>query len=153
MNYQVNLLKDNNNPGAQPLLAFTHSSDFLAHATASSGGGLFGVFHGLFGLASNEVYVVLFSAGPCTGLAEVVRAAGFSLCEATDLVPTVRPLQHSPRTFKRSKPGHHQSEPAELLRLQPHALYDPEGSVPHSSEAGWARPFSLRPGGLPAVLC
>ncbi len=60
---------------------------------------IFGLFGGRLGLATNEVYLVTSSEnvqGDFTAL-----PGDFEIVQQTDLVPTVRPIEHTPR----EKPG------------------------------------------------
>ena len=60
---------------------------------------VFGLFGGRFGLATNEVYLVTSSEkvqGDFTAL-----PGDFEIVQQTDLIPTVRPIEHEPR----EKPG------------------------------------------------
>lgn len=93
--YQVNLLKDANHPGPSHLIDYVHET--LAPAFGKQGVTIFGVFQGLFGLDSNELYLVVSSEMEIRGIAEQVNSAGFQLVESIDLVPTERPTEHSTR--------------------------------------------------------
>ena len=93
MHYQVNLLKDNDSPGPLNLLEAVREG--ITPALAEQGIGCFGVFQGLFGLASNELYVVLNHDGPMPDVD--VAFDQFERVSAVDLEPTVRPTDHSPR--------------------------------------------------------
>ncbi len=91
--YCLHLLKDPNRADATDLVRFLNGS--ARPALEKQGASVFGIFHGLFGLASNELYLVANSEDhqpDVTGL-----FAGFSLLDSVQLVPTVRPTDHSPR--------------------------------------------------------
>ena len=93
--YQVNLLKDSNSPGAVELIEFL-KDEFIPGLEA--GITTFGIFHGLFGLASNEVYLVLSSEDPGINIDDRLSNSPYQLIETIPLIPTVRPTEHSPRT-------------------------------------------------------
>jgi hypothetical protein len=71
-----------------------------------SGYSLYGIFFGLFGLASNELYLMAMSEedGPIsdrrTLLARLIVDHNFSIRESYQLGPTVRPAEHTMRTRK-----------------------------------------------------
>lgn len=88
--YQVSLLKDPANPGPVAMLA--HLRDRLASPGGVAGAQVFGMFQGLFGLASNELYVVVHGESP--GLDVSAAAGDYRVVATTNLVPTVRPTEH-----------------------------------------------------------
>jgi hypothetical protein len=85
------------------ILAKTINTRILPEA-GRSGYSLYGIFFGLFGLASNELYLMATkedggpSSGGITPLAGLVTEHKFSLRENFHLNPTVRPTEHSKRT-------------------------------------------------------
>lgn len=87
MRYQVSLLKDHERPGPLRLIEFCqrtlpnqlHDGEFV-----------YGTFLSLFGLASNELYVV--TCGSDTSKAQL--PGGMSLSESHTCLPTVRPEEH-----------------------------------------------------------
>ena len=93
--YQVNLLKDLNSPGPARLIGYL--KDELIPGL-EAGVTTFGIFQGLFGLASNEVYLVLSSEDPGFKIADRISNDSCRLIETTPLIPTVRPTEHSPRS-------------------------------------------------------
>jgi hypothetical protein len=94
--YQVNLLKDPNHPGPARLL--DHVNRTVIPDIEKQGITVFGVFQGLFGLASNELYLVTSSqAGDCTPDLRI-HHDGFEVVESISLIPTRRPTDHSRRT-------------------------------------------------------
>jgi len=94
-NYCVTLVKDrgssNNIEAARGLNTSTRS------ALSADGIGHFGVFAPLFGLASNELYLVTH-ADKTHSPAKYLQSTNLDILESIDLVPTVRPVDHSPRT-------------------------------------------------------
>ncbi len=73
-----------------------HIKDTLTPALETNGVNTFGVFQGLFGLASNELYLVTYQEAD--GTIDVGSMPGdMELIEQTQLVPTVRPTTHAPR--------------------------------------------------------
>lgn len=57
---------------------------------------IWGAFHGLFGLGSNELIVVTYGEDPPPG--DKLNAAGFEVTDARPLTPTVRPERFTPLT-------------------------------------------------------
>lgn len=57
---------------------------------------IWGTFHGLFGIRSDELVMVLHNTGDSP--ADVVTSAGFELVETHTLTPTVRPERFEPLT-------------------------------------------------------
>lgn len=90
MRYQVSLLKDHERPGPLRLVEFCrstlpnqlHDDEFV-----------YGTFLSLFGLASNELYVVTCGSDA----SKVELPEGMSLSESHTFLPTVRPTEHRPR--------------------------------------------------------
>ena len=93
MNYQVIRLKDPDSPG--PLKLLEQLKQKVIPALAQQGISTFGVFQGLFGIASNELYLVVNSESDTAPINQ--QLSGLKILATTDLVPTVRPLAHSPR--------------------------------------------------------
>jgi len=95
--YQVNLLKDAGSPGSAGLIEYVKNElvPGLEDGIVS-----FGVFQGLFGLASNEVYLVLSSENPDFTISDKLIGETCQLIDCTSFIPTVRPTDHSPRTRK-----------------------------------------------------
>ena len=93
--YQVSLLKDPAHPGVNKLLEYVRGT--LIPDFQSSGVTLYGVFQGLFGLASNELYLVVSSEFAINN-AQLDPGCGFQLMESHGLVPTKRPIDHRQRT-------------------------------------------------------
>ena len=93
MHYQVNLLKDPGSSGPLDLLAFLNET--LVPELANDGITTYGIFHGLFGIASNELYLVLNSESTLPDISN--RLGSYRRVEKTDLLPTVRPTEHTPR--------------------------------------------------------
>ena len=58
---------------------------------------MFGTFFGLFGLASNELFVVMMADDPKESLSHLAQAQAFNVLESFCLEPTVRPKQHAAR--------------------------------------------------------
>ncbi|MCB1693655.1 MAG: hypothetical protein KDI19_12885 [Pseudomonadales bacterium] len=95
MNYTVTLIKDRNSSTNQSALATVRAD--VASSLAGSGVDVWGTFTPLFGLASNELYLVTVAQGPHTANAAVMENH-LSVLDSISLVPTVRPTAHDPRT-------------------------------------------------------
>ena len=86
-------------------LVETFKNRILSEATPS-GYNLYGIFFGLFGLASNELYLMTTreeaspSSEGITPLSRLIIDHNFSIRESFQLVPTVRPTEHTTRTRK-----------------------------------------------------
>ena len=91
--YQVNLLKDPNHPGPNQLLEYLRGT--LIRDLEKRGLVVYGVFQGLFGLASNELYLVVSSV---TVISQQDLDSEFQIIESIDLIPTIRPTDHTRRT-------------------------------------------------------
>jgi len=91
--YQVNLLKDPNHPGPNQLLEYLRGT--LIPDLEKRGLVVYGVFQGLFGLASNELYLVVSSV---TVISQQDLDSEFQIIESIDLIPTIRPTDHTRRT-------------------------------------------------------
>ena len=94
MEYRVHLIKDPAHPEARQLLPFARGP--LSATFGSEGAEVFGVFQALFGLATNELYVIASADSGVPDIATETEVAGYQLVETVDLEPTVRPLSHSP---------------------------------------------------------
>ena len=92
--YQVCLLKDAGSPGPLRLIEYVNETLIPGLAASTT---RYGVFHGLFGLASNEIYLVLSSDKPGISIKGQWDDQTFELIESIDLMPTVRPTDHSAR--------------------------------------------------------
>lgn len=92
MLYHVYHLKDLSRPGAAHLVKL--ANDDMTKQIQTAGHGVFGIFTSLFGLASNEIYLVTFGE----------TQASISFPDEVQLLsthlfnPTLRPLNHQPRT-------------------------------------------------------
>lgn len=93
MQYRVHLIKDPAQADLRTLLPFVQGK--LSETLASGGATVFGVFHALFGLATNELYVVANSASGVPDLGDTIEAGGYRLLETVDLEPTSRPVEHA----------------------------------------------------------
>ncbi|MCH7741956.1 MAG: hypothetical protein IIB71_04760 [Proteobacteria bacterium] len=91
--YQVSLLKDPNNPGLNKLLEYVRGT--LIPDLEKDDMLEYGVFQGLFGLASNELYLVMSSQ---RSVSQRNIDGEFQVKECIDLVPTIRPTDHTRRT-------------------------------------------------------
>ena len=100
--YEFIRIKDRNSNGILNMVN-TFNNRILSEAE-QSGYSLYGLFFGLLGLPSNELYLAavrednkLFSDGttPLTGLVESHK---LSLQECYQLCPTVRPIEHTMRS-------------------------------------------------------
>jgi len=95
--YQVSLIKDHCRPSSNSGIAAirAHQAEL-----ETQGIRLYGIFAGLLGLATNEIYVVTYSPQPHS-LQATVTAAGLELEASHEFLPTARPTEHAPLT----KPG------------------------------------------------
>lgn len=91
MHYQVIQLKDQGKPGAIGLVSICQGA--IAEQVVEQGGTVYGIFTGLFGLASNELYLVTCSDKPVS----VALPAGVSEVNRWHIRPTVRPVEHASR--------------------------------------------------------
>ncbi|MBI4763482.1 MAG: hypothetical protein HY787_02600 [Deltaproteobacteria bacterium] len=102
--YELLRIKDTNTNGILNMVK-TINTSFLPEAKAS-GYSLYGLFFGLFGLASNELYLMTTreEASPSlegiTSLSRLIVDHNFSIRETYQLSPTVRPIEHTRRTRK-----------------------------------------------------
>jgi hypothetical protein len=94
--YQVNRLKDPDHPGPNFLVDYLRET--LTPALAEQGLTVFGVFQGLFGLDSNELYLVVNSETEIGSFGDQLSGSSYQLVNSTNLVPTERPTEHSART-------------------------------------------------------
>ena len=94
--YQVNLLKDPNHPGPNQLLEYARGT--LIPELEKRGLVAYGVFQGLFGLASNELYLVVSSEVAVTAISQQDLNSGFQITESFAFIPTIRPTDHTRRT-------------------------------------------------------
>ena len=101
MHYQIMHLKDTSAPDTRHLLNFAQHELVPSLSSPEQEIALFGVFTGLFGLATNELYVVLNSPVAIADPGDVVDTHQFVLVKTENMQPTVRPVQHETR----SKPG------------------------------------------------
>jgi hypothetical protein len=98
MIYRVFKLKDETSNG---LIGLLGSISGLQATLKNKGHVTFGLFPGLFGLATNEIYWVLMSEETVSDPTSEIEASGVNIMNAKTLVPTVRPTMHAPR----SEPG------------------------------------------------
>jgi len=100
--YEFLRIKDTKSNGILNIVK-TINTQILSEAK-QSGYSLYGLFFGLFGLASNELYLVAVREdnGPFldgfTPLSKLAARHNFSLQESYQLNPTVRPVEHTMRT-------------------------------------------------------
>ena len=99
--YEFLKIKDPNSNG---ILNITRAIPAILADAGQSGYTLYGVFFGLLGLSSNELYLVAVREKDdpvsdfVTPLAGRVLDQGFSIPENNRLSPTVRPIDHAMRT-------------------------------------------------------
>ena len=86
--YEIFTLRDNQHPGTAALTQWCHQIKLES-------GTVFGVFPALFGLASNELYLVTAADAPVSLPA---MPDGVAIAGKVTLTPTVRPTDHSPRS-------------------------------------------------------
>lgn len=100
--YEILRIKDTKSNGILNIVK-TINTQILPEAK-KSGYSLYGLFFGLFGLASNELYWVAVKEhnGPfldgITSLSKMIANHHLSLQESYQLNPTVRPTEHTMRT-------------------------------------------------------
>jgi hypothetical protein len=93
--YQVHQLKDRGRPGSARLIQLINGE--LEKTLSVEGSSLYGIFVPLFGLASNEIYLVSYAQKPTT----LDLPPEIQELSCRDLIPTVRPTEDEPR----SRPG------------------------------------------------
>ena len=94
--YHLLQLKDGNSNNVQDAISTIH--DVLAPMAADDDQESYGIFTGVFGLATNELYWIITGSDNTSSLAQTARESGLQVKLALDLVPTVRPTDHSPRS-------------------------------------------------------
>ncbi len=97
MIYYLMRIKDAHQNGIKDLLSSLR--DQVLPEAEKKGTSLYGIFFGLFGLASNELYLILNTSREDEGsfLKESIEKQGYQIPEAYRLRPTVRPMEHGPR--------------------------------------------------------
>ena len=92
MLYHVYHIKDLSRPGSAHLVKLANGD--ITKQIQASGHGVFGIFASLFGLASNEIYLVTFGKTQTSlSFPDDVQLLSTHLFN-----PTLRPLDHQPRT-------------------------------------------------------
>ena len=92
MLYHVYHIKDLSRPGSAHLVKL--ANDDITKQIQAAGHGVFGIFASLFGLASNEIYLVTFGKTQTSlSFPDDVKLLSTHLFN-----PTLRPLDHQPRT-------------------------------------------------------
>jgi hypothetical protein len=100
--YELLRIKDTNSNGILNMVK-TINTRILPEA-GRSGYSLYGIFFGLFGLATNELYLMARreNGGPSSDeispLSKLIEEHRFNLRETFQFSPTVRPIEHSQRT-------------------------------------------------------
>ncbi|MBQ61722.1 MAG: hypothetical protein CMQ19_06570 [Gammaproteobacteria bacterium] len=94
--YQVNLLRDPNHPDINKLLDYVHRR--LIPDLGDRGLITYGIFQGLLGMATNDLYLVVSSETAFADQDQLDPGNEFKLAETINLVPTARPTDHAPRT-------------------------------------------------------
>jgi hypothetical protein len=90
--YHVYHIKDLSRPGSAHLVKL--ANDDITKQIQAAGHGVFGIFASLFGLASNEIYLVTFGKTQTSlSFPDDVQLLSTHLFN-----PTLRPLDHQPRT-------------------------------------------------------
>jgi len=90
--YQVSLIKDRRRPSSHDAIAELHSKKTLLRQQKIT---IYGIFTGLFGLATNEIYVVT-SAAYEHDLGGVFTDTALNIETSHLFLPTVRPTTHAP---------------------------------------------------------
>ena len=93
--YQVIRLRDTSHSTAIALIDYVRGT--LQQSLKDEGLEIFGTFQGLFGLSSNEVYLVLSSPKTIGDISSLIKKENIQQLESINLVPTVRPTDHRPR--------------------------------------------------------
>jgi hypothetical protein len=94
--YHLLQIKDGNSNDLQDAIGTIR--DLLEPVATEDDQESFGIFTGVFGLATNELYWMTLGSGDTSSLAKQASESGLQVKVALDLVPTVRPIVHSPRT-------------------------------------------------------
>ena len=100
--YELLRVKDSNSNSFLNMVK-TINNEILPQA-GESGYSLYGIFYGLFGLATNELYLIALredkdpSSGVLAPLSGLISRHNFILQENYQLSPTVRPVEHTQRT-------------------------------------------------------
>ena len=92
MRYYVHHLKDLSRPGSAHLVTLANGD--ITQQLQAADNQVFGIFGSLFGLASNEIYLVTFGEEP----APLSFPDDVKLLSTHLFNPTLRPLLHQPRT-------------------------------------------------------
>jgi hypothetical protein len=102
--YEILRIKDTNSNRFLKMIKIINSR--ILSEAKQSGYSLYGIFFGLFGMATNELYLVAVreDSGPfsdiVTPLSKLVSLNNLRLQESYQLCPTVRPTEHTMRTKK-----------------------------------------------------
>jgi hypothetical protein len=95
--YRISLLKDPSSNSLKNLLA--DIDERVMPAVKGDGVSHYGAFAGLFGLASNEAYVITNCADDShPDIDGALTATGLTLLNGNSMTPTVRPTDHGERT-------------------------------------------------------
>jgi hypothetical protein len=100
--YELLRIKDTNNNSILSMVKTINTQ--ILSAVKASGYSLYGIFFGLFGLATNEIYLMATredsnpSLDKNTSLSKLIPEHNLDLRESYQLCPTVRPTDHTPRT-------------------------------------------------------
>ena len=98
MNYLIIHLKDTSAPDPRHLLNFAQHELASALSTNQHDVSMFGVFVGLFGIATNELYVVLNSKDQIPDPTDLIETRQYVQIGAEHMAPTARPTHHEPPT-------------------------------------------------------
>ena len=98
MHYLIIHLKDTSAPDTRHLLNFAQHELASALSTHQHDVSMFGVFVGLFGIATNELYVVLNSEDKIPDPTDLIETHQYVLIGAEHMAPTARPTHHEPPT-------------------------------------------------------
>ena len=100
--YEFLMVKDDKSNGILDLVKIINTR--ILPEAGQAGYSLYGLFFGLFGLASNEIYLAAMREddGPfpdgITPLSKLVAEQDLTLQESYQLAPTVRPTEHTARS-------------------------------------------------------
>lgn len=94
--YHLLQIKDSNSNNIQNTIS--KIQDLLIPIAAAEDQVSYGVFTGVFGLATNELYWMTLGNDDTRSLANSVKELDLQVQLTLDLVPTVRPTEHNPRS-------------------------------------------------------
>lgn len=94
--YHVLQIKDGNSNNIRNTIS--KLQDLLIPIATAEGQESYGIFTGVFGLATNELYWITMGNDDTRSLARNVKELDLQVQLTLDLAPTVRPTDHTPRS-------------------------------------------------------